>query len=63
MRAHFLLDAAPMKRNPTRHPPSAPRSGMAVAAPAYAWGTANCAVLGGVAIRLVRSGFAALQSS
>lgn len=52
-----------MKRNPTRHLPSAPCSGMAVAAPAHAWGPANLAVVGGVAIRLVRSGFAALQSS
>jgi hypothetical protein len=52
-----------MKRNPTRHPPTAPRSGMAVAAPWPVFGIAPCVVFGGVANRLVRSGLAALQSS
>jgi len=52
-----------MKRNPTRHSPTAPRSGMAVAAPRPVSGIALGAVIGGAANRLVRSGFAALQSS
>jgi len=63
MRAHSILDAAPMKRNPTRHQPPAPRSGLAVAAPWPVFGITPCVVIGGVAIRPVRSGFAALQSS
>jgi hypothetical protein len=52
-----------MKRNPTRQPPSAPRSGMAVAASWPASGIALCVVIGGAANRPVRSGFAARQSS
>jgi hypothetical protein len=52
-----------MKRNPTRHPPTALRSGPAVAAPWPAFGIAPSVAIGGVADRLVRSGLAALQSS